>query len=185
MISYPSEHKDRTILNDFLVSLLLILNFNLFYFVNDIGIGKIRDQKLRYYQAKRMLKDICIGLQNTNLDGALGDRVHQAIIQAIKQGNIKFVKKIIKSVPELMWKFDNDGRNIFSIATVYRQEKVFDLLQKLPNKRKLTFDIDKFGNTMLHLAAMLAPRDQLDGISGAALQMQRELHWFKVSIFSP
>ncbi|XP_010248132.1 PREDICTED: uncharacterized protein LOC104591030 isoform X6 [Nelumbo nucifera] len=40
-------------------------------------------------------------------------------------------------------------------------------------------DIDYFGNNMLHLAAELSPYKQLSRVSGAALQMQRELQWFK------
>jgi hypothetical protein len=34
---------------------------------------------------------------------------------------------------------------------------------------------------MLHLAGKLAPLDRLNIVSGTALQMQRELLWFKVS----
>nr|TKR66365.1 uncharacterized protein D5086_0000310550 [Populus alba] len=39
--------------------------------------------------------------------------------------------------------------------------------------------LDSSGNTMLHLAAKLSPPSQLSRISGAALQMQRELQWYK------
>ena len=36
------------------------------------------------------------------------------------------------------------------------------------------------GNNLLHEAGMSAPSTSLDHIAGAALQMQRELQWFKV-----
>ena len=39
---------------------------------------------------------------------------------------------------------------------------------------------DPSGNNLLHLAARLAPSSKLNLISGAALQIQRELQWFKV-----
>ncbi|KAF5800707.1 putative PGG domain-containing protein [Helianthus annuus] len=39
---------------------------------------------------------------------------------------------------------------------------------------------DKDGNNLLHLAAQLAPIHKLNVVSGAALQMQRELQWFKL-----
>ena len=42
--------------------------------------------------------------------------------------------------------------------------------------------LNEDGNNMLHLAAGLAPEEKLNAISGAALQMQRELLWFKVLI---
>ncbi|KAI4347978.1 hypothetical protein L6164_008746 [Bauhinia variegata] len=38
---------------------------------------------------------------------------------------------------------------------------------------------DESRNTALHMAALLAPSEQLNRIPGAALQMQRELQWFK------
>ncbi|RVW63363.1 hypothetical protein CK203_060595 [Vitis vinifera] len=95
--------------------------------------------------------------------------------------NVEFVTGMIKSIPELVWNGDINDRKIFSIAILNRQEKIFNLLHGLSNvkKMKVTSADDRFGNNMLHLAAMLAPSDQLDGISGAALQMQRELQWFK------
>jgi len=40
---------------------------------------------------------------------------------------------------------------------------------------------DTFGNNLLHLAAHLGPSSDRDGKSGAALQMQREIQWFKVN----
>lgn len=39
--------------------------------------------------------------------------------------------------------------------------------------------MDNFSNNILRLAGNLAPKDQLNRVSGAALQMQRELQWFK------
>ncbi|KAJ0778886.1 putative PGG domain-containing protein [Helianthus annuus] len=38
---------------------------------------------------------------------------------------------------------------------------------------------DKDGNNLLHLAAQLVPIHKLNVVSGAALQMQRELQWFQ------
>ncbi|KAI3840207.1 hypothetical protein MKW92_001163 [Papaver armeniacum] len=39
--------------------------------------------------------------------------------------------------------------------------------------------MDERGNTILHYAADIAPSHQLNSVSGAALQMQREAQWFK------
>ncbi|XP_034703075.1 uncharacterized protein LOC117927588 isoform X2 [Vitis riparia] len=146
-----------------------------------LGIKSIRAQKLRHAQAVKLLQGICTELRNIKPDRVLGYRVHQAVIQAVKQGNVEFVTGMIKSIPELVWNGDINDRNIFSIAILNRQEKIFNLLHGLTNvkKMKVTSADDRFDNNMLHLAAMLAPSDQLDGISGAALQMQRELQWFK------
>lgn len=146
-------------------------------FINGPGIKKIHTQKLRHGQANRMLQRICPELKNIDRHGDRGYRVFLAVIEAIKQGNIKFVTEVVKSSPELMWKQDQNGRDIFSVAVMYRQEKIFNFLPERPTLKVYT---DDFGDTTLHLAAMLAPPNVLDTISGAALQMQRELRWFKV-----
>ncbi|KAJ9684848.1 hypothetical protein PVL29_017032 [Vitis rotundifolia] len=144
------------------------------------GIKNIRDQKLRHAQAIELLGSICTKLQDMEVD-VLGSQVHQAVFQAVKLGNVEFVTEMIKSIPELVWRCDINGRNIFFIAILNRQEKVFNLLYGLTHaqKVKVISPLDRFENSMLHLVAMLAPSEQLDGISGAALQMQRELQWFK------
>ncbi|KAJ9684856.1 hypothetical protein PVL29_017039 [Vitis rotundifolia] len=143
-------------------------------------IKNIHDQKLRHAQAIKLLGSICIELQNMKVD-ALRFQVHQAVFQAVKRGNVEFVTEMIKSIPELAWSRDINGRNIFFVAILNRQEKIFNLLHGLTDAQKIKVisPLDRFGNNMLHLVAMLAPSEQLDGISGAALQMQRELQWFK------
>ena len=154
--------------------------------INDPGIKNFHDQKLRHTQAIKLLGSICIELQNMKVDD-LGFQVHQAVFEAVKRGNVEFVTETIKSIPELAWSRDINGRNIFFIAILNRQEKIFNLLHGLTHaqKMKVISPLDRFGNSMLHLVAMLAPSEQLDGIPGAALQMQRELQWFQVSFFSP
>ncbi|CBI35219.3 unnamed protein product, partial [Vitis vinifera] len=154
------------------MSLLQIDNFKVVF--------NIHDQKLRHAQAIKILGSICIELQNMKVD-VLGFQVHQAVFQAVKRGNVEFVTEMIKSIPELAWSHDINGRNIFFIAILNRQEKIFNLLHGLTHaqKMKVISPLDRFRNNMLHLVAMLAPSEQLDGISGAALQMQRELQWFK------
>ena len=152
--------------------------------INNSGIKNIYAKKLRHAQATELLQCICNEIQKVNVEGTLGLRLHHTVTQAVKQGNVDFATEMIKST-QLVQKTDINDRNIFFIAILNRQEKIFSLLHGLNNvkKMKMTSNVDRFGNNMLHLAAMLAPANQLDGISGAALQMQRELQWFKVSIF--
>ncbi|KAL6327293.1 hypothetical protein AAG906_018593 [Vitis piasezkii] len=134
------------------------------------GIKNIHDQKLRHAQAIKILGSICIELQNMKVD-----------VLGFQRGNVEFDTEMIKSIPELAWSRDINGRNIFFIAILNRQEKIFNLLHGLTDaqKMKVISPLDRFGNSMLHLVAMLAPSEQLDGIPGAALQMQRELQWFQ------
>lgn len=44
---------------------------------------------------------------------------------------------------------------------------------------------DASGNTLLHLAGTLAENTPINHIRGAALQMQSEVQWFKVSSIHP
>ncbi|KAI7983314.1 Ankyrin repeat-containing protein ITN1 [Camellia lanceoleosa] len=94
--------------------------------------------------------------------------------------NVEFVEEILTAYPDIVWILDKDERNIFLYAVLQRQEKIFTLLHKMgPKKNLIATSLDKDGNTILHHAAMLSPSSHLDGISGAALQMQRELQWFE------
>jgi len=61
---------------------------------------------------------------------------------------------------------------------------MFNLLNEIGSVGDIIINtkIEDTGNS-LHLAAGLAPKEKLNAVSGAALQMQREMLWFKVLIF--
>lgn len=141
-------------------------------------------KKLRNRQAIKLLQCISCTIKNLKVEQLDESLVYQAIIQAVKHGIVEFITEIIDSNPDLLASEDFSKRNIFLTAILHRQEKIFGLLHRLDNLRRIQMisHVDMFENNMLHLAGMLAPPRQLDGISGAALQMQRELQWFKVSI---
>lgn len=111
--------------------------------------------------------------------------IDKILYDAIKHGIIEFVAEILKYNPEFIWRKDKKGRTIFALAIVLRQEKIYSLMYSLGTKRNIMARRhDIFGNNFLHLAAKLSPPTQLERVSGAALQMQRELQWFKVVFFS-
>ncbi|GKV29726.1 hypothetical protein SLEP1_g38629 [Rubroshorea leprosula] len=64
------------------------------------------------------------------------------------------------------------------MTTSSMKEEIFSLIYGLDAKDALVTFADK-DNNMLHPTGKLAPNSQLSRISGAALQMQRELQWFK------
>ncbi|KAI3964723.1 hypothetical protein MKW92_010514 [Papaver armeniacum] len=99
---------------------------------------------------------------------------------AIKQGTIELVEECIKTFPFLIWN-RIAGQSILQMAVAERNEIIVDLICEASEDEKsdLVSRLDKMGNTILHYAANLAPTDQLNSISGAYLQMQRELQWFK------
>ncbi|KAJ0016830.1 hypothetical protein Pint_10999 [Pistacia integerrima] len=71
---------------------------------------------------------------------------------------------------------------LFRNAVLKRQKDIFKLLINNIGPsftKKLLKYKDPIGNNILHLAGMSASSDQLDTISGVALQLQHELLWFK------
>jgi len=87
-----------------------------------------------------------------------------------------------KACPHVMISVDDNPRNLFMSSIANRQEKVFSLFYGLEAGRAVFVSVlDSSRNTMLHLAAKLSPPSQLARISGAALQLQGELQWYKVS----
>ena len=108
-------------------------------------------------------------------------RVYGAIFRAIKEGNFQFVYDIVKADPQLLFTCDSKSTCIFSFAVQYRHAKIFSLIYGLHTKHVVASSTDSFyGNNLLHTAGMRAASTSLNDIPGAALQMQRELQWFKV-----
>lgn len=106
------------------------------------------------------------------------------IFDAAERGNVDFLSILICEYPDLIWKVDGDENtySIFHIAVKNRQADIFKLIYEIESSYKdilLRFE-DNERNNILHLAGKLASSDQLNIVSGAALQMQRELFWFKV-----
>ncbi|XP_017985278.1 PREDICTED: ankyrin repeat-containing protein At3g12360-like [Theobroma cacao] len=125
---------------------------------------------------------MCKEIASLDFAQARKNLVHQAIMNAFQRGMTEFIVEIIGRNPDLLMTKDVDDRDMFRIAVAHRQEKVFNLIYGLDTKKHhfLSF-VDKLGNSMLHVAGKLSSESQvkLEQISGPALQMQRELQWFK------
>ncbi|KAM3694299.1 hypothetical protein ACJW31_07G047500 [Castanea mollissima] len=112
--------------------------------------------------------------------GQFSDHVKTFLFEAAKMGNAELLIIVIRSYPDLIWKTDAKCGSIFHIAVLYRQETVFNLIYEIGAiKDMLLTYTDDEGQNILHLAGKLAPASRLNTVSGAALQMQRELLWFK------
>ncbi|KAL2458804.1 Ankyrin repeat family protein [Forsythia ovata] len=99
--------------------------------------------------------------------------------QATADGVIEIVEISLKFFPDLLWYMYNN-RSILHCAIENRREKLFNLMIDLMAQNTFAASkLDEVSNNILHLAAKLAPSPQLNAVSGSALQMQRELQWFK------
>ncbi|XP_068304350.1 ankyrin repeat-containing protein NPR4-like [Pyrus communis] len=107
--------------------------------------------------------------------------VRSAIFLAVRRGNVEFVTYMCKANPELLWATNEKVRGIFHVAIECRQEKIYNLLYGISAKDWVTNLADRDFNNKLHMAGLLSPsaQAQLNRIPGAALQMQRELQWYK------
>ncbi|XP_071913957.1 uncharacterized protein [Coffea arabica] len=143
-------------------------------------IKHIHDRKLVHDEAVKLLSCIFKEIRHMSKSQLEKMEIDKVLYEAIKHGIVEFVVEILKFTPEIIWRKDKKGRTIFAHAIVLRQEKIFSLIYGLGTQRCIMARRhDVFGNNYLHLAAKLSPQSQLDRVSGAALQMQRELQWFK------
>ncbi|XP_021753733.1 ankyrin repeat-containing protein ITN1-like [Chenopodium quinoa] len=99
---------------------------------------------------------------------------------AAEMGNVDFLTTLILSYPDVIWKIDDKNSSIFHVAVVCRHEEISKLIHEIGAIKDLIASYTDYEhNNMLHLAAKIAPPDRLNCVSGAALQMQRELLWFE------
>ncbi|KAH7569710.1 hypothetical protein JRO89_XS06G0252300 [Xanthoceras sorbifolium] len=107
------------------------------------------------------------------------------IFVAAEHGNDQFLSKLIDKYPDLIFKVNEHQYSIFHIAVLNRHEKIFNLIYETGSiKDLIVVKLDEKENNILHLAAKLPPPNRLNIVSGAALQLQRELLWFKVNIYT-
>ncbi|KAI3935145.1 hypothetical protein MKX01_031412 [Papaver californicum] len=105
---------------------------------------------------------------------------------AIKHGIIEVVVEVLEQFPYLIW-YPLPDQRMIGMAIAQRNELMVSLICDLGDVYGDKFDLvstmDDDKNTILHYAAKLAPSAKLNLISGVALQMQREVQWFKVKSF--
>lgn len=109
-------------------------------------------------------------------------RVYAALIRATKKGMFEFVSMMLREDQTLVWISDRKSRNLILLAILHRQAEIVSLIFELDQKRSLSCKRDDDNNSMLHMVGMSAESTMLNRIAGAALQMQKELQWFKVII---
>ncbi|KNA15068.1 hypothetical protein SOVF_101590 isoform A [Spinacia oleracea] len=140
--------------------------------------GKFPQQSLELQLVQRLWDEV-IKQEDKNISRLIGSPWRLLFIAA-KCGNVEFLTTLIRTYPDLIWKVDEENRSIFHIAIINRHEEIFKLIYELGAiKDLIAVDKDGNDNNMLHLAGALAPSHRLNCVSGAALQMQRELLWFK------
>nr|XP_027075249.1 uncharacterized protein LOC113699237 isoform X3 [Coffea arabica] len=143
-------------------------------------LGLYHDRKLIHKDAIELRKLIFEEIRELSMKDLEKMDIMKILYDAIEQGIIEFVENSFTYKTTIIYKRDGKGRTIFSHAILLRQEKIYSFLNALETRKSiLARRGDFFGNNLLHLAAKLSPLSQLDKISGAALQMQKEIQWYK------
>ncbi|XP_034677977.1 uncharacterized protein LOC117908481 isoform X2 [Vitis riparia] len=138
-------------------------------------IKHIQETKTMHTQTLQLLNHLCTEVLRVSRAQGI---FRQSFINGAKYGIPEILEEIIKSYPFALEYLDEV---VFKSVVSNRYEKIFNLICETGMHRQLiirTEDDSNKGN-ILHLAGKLAPPHRLSLISGAALQMQRELHWFK------
>ncbi|CAI9293225.1 unnamed protein product [Lactuca saligna] len=131
--------------------------------------------------AIKLLNYVCDLIVDSNHSSSYHHCYTKPILEATRLNAHQVVHIIWLHFPNATLSANEDGHNIFQYAVIHRSEKVYNFLYQMTGHRKNIYRTikDFHGNNLLHLAARLAPTDKLNRISGAALQIQRELQWFK------
>ncbi|XP_073048278.1 uncharacterized protein [Primulina eburnea] len=111
---------------------------------------------------------------------AFGNVNLKLLFTAVESENGEFLVELIRLYPDFLYKVNESKHSIFHIAVLHRHAQCFNLIYEVPGVRDLILTyVDTQGNNIMHLAGRLAPQNQLNLLPGAALQMQREVLWFK------
>ncbi|KAI3850586.1 hypothetical protein MKW92_046981 [Papaver armeniacum] len=140
---------------------------------------ELYDDKVKHKQAEALVKSIFKNTMNKRevVDFFEGSNIMK---MAIRHGSVEFVEVCIQLFPYLVW-YKMGEEHMLQMAIAERNETILNLICKTTEKDKidLVSRCDDKENTLLHYAAKLAPSAQLNSVSGAYLQMQREIQWFK------
>ncbi|KAH6782671.1 hypothetical protein C2S51_007964 [Perilla frutescens var. frutescens] len=144
------------------------------------GVKGIYEKKLMREQALRLLKCLCKHMKSMKYEEAKAIYA-PAVLNASRLGIKEVVEIIVETFPSAIFSMNGStNQNFLHLAVQNRCEKVFNLMYQTGNHRYIYLNnADSYGNTILHLAASLAPPHKLNLVAGAALQMQREIQWYK------
>ncbi|KAJ0551210.1 putative PGG domain, ankyrin repeat-containing domain superfamily [Helianthus annuus] len=152
--------------------------------------GKILYSKMLSTPQRSQIENPEVGRESGLEDSSLGlepfpEKRTSMIDIIIKSefGNREFVVELIRLYPDLIWKVDDNNQSIFHVAVAHRHEGIYNLLYEIGSMKDLISPLrDRNDNNMLHLVGKCAKQKRLEDVSGVALNVQRELLWFKAMI---
>ncbi|XP_059657932.1 ankyrin repeat-containing protein ITN1-like [Cornus florida] len=144
---------------------------------------KIQEKKREHHQARQLLELLC--KEVVKLDYSKAKEIfHSSVLIAAKVGIPEVIEETFAVFPDVINATNSKGDHIFRIAILNRHVNIFNLIYQLNREvRHLILAIpDLSDKSCLDLVACLKDEQSVNlraGAAGAALQMQRELQWYK------
>ncbi|XP_073156783.1 uncharacterized protein [Henckelia pumila] len=140
----------------------------------------IKNKKVMHQQALTLVKCLCKALESLPCSDA-SPIYESAVVEAARNGIHEVVEVITEMFPNAIYAEESETEcTIFHIAARERVQNVFNLIYHMNERKQYFYDLsNSSGNNFMHICGELAPPHKLNLVSGAALQMQRELQWFK------
>ncbi|KAL1811710.1 hypothetical protein ACET3Z_021775 [Daucus carota] len=141
-------------------------------------IKKMHDRKVKHIQVEALVKRMCCTVIDKGDHDIAWRVLGMALSTAVTHGIHELIEECIHQYPGIMW-YNIDGFFLFLAAIKERQEKVYNLVHQMSGHKAYAVSDKVNRENALHFAGKLAPPHRLNTVTGAALQMQRELQWFK------
>ncbi|KAI3794943.1 hypothetical protein L1987_37584 [Smallanthus sonchifolius] len=138
----------------------------------------IYNMKLKHVQTLKLVERMCSVVIEKGSHAIAWDVLGTAVSTAVKSGIYELIKICVETYPDIVW-YEDGGLYLFLSAIRYRQEKVFNLVYQMTGHKVFAATVNPNGDNLLHIAGRLSPLPRLKTVSGALLQMQRELQWFR------
>ncbi|PWA75647.1 Ankyrin repeat-containing protein [Artemisia annua] len=144
------------------------------------SIKDLHDIKVNDYLSKLLTKCICTRVLEKVDHDLTWKILGSATSAAVQYGTPQVIEECIKTYPDIIW-YTGKGFHLSLEAITQRQEQVYNVIWRssIHNVSQANLIDPKEKENSLHKAAKLAPPHRLNIVTGAALQLQRELQWYK------
>ncbi|KAD3337860.1 hypothetical protein E3N88_33381 [Mikania micrantha] len=176
-IENQETYKANRIMKSYVYPVLILSSSYQFSTVSHVK--KLHEDKVKHKRALAILKFICEEVGKLRSHHA--QHCYDAYISAVETNTPEVIRQITRIFPHYIQVKDKKGFSLAQRSIMNRCEHVYNFLVHEVTQDKYFHMIsrDNQGNNLAHLAGRLAPSDIINKVTGAALQMQRELQWFQ------
>ncbi|KAJ0605647.1 putative PGG domain-containing protein [Helianthus annuus] len=141
-------------------------------------IKNLHEDKLKHDKTHNILKFLCD--KASKIGGS--EEYKRALVLAVENNNREVIEHITKSFRQSIRNTRDNKYTLYQLSIMNRCEHAYNfLVHEAPYHKDLHHStvFSDHEDNLLHLVGKLAPQDKLNMVTGATLQMQRELQWFQ------